>query len=304
MPDNTPAPSGRYAGAGWGIVLFMAAGACFVGIDVNAKLAAQDYSVWQVSWARFSFAAVISFGLMRRPLIALRAPGKVLGSTRPGLQLARALCLIGTSVCFFFSLTDLPLANALAIAFVAPLIVTALGSATLGEEVGPRRWIAAWFGFAGVVIIVRPGFGEFHWASLWVVASAFFNAAYMILTRVVGRYDPPAVSTLLAALLGALILSCVAPFVWTPPSLSGWAVLIAAGVFGAVSHYLLAAGFSRAPASTLAPFSYVQLVSETIAGYLVFGDIPDAATLAGAAVIVGAGIYLFMYEARSRRLSA
>mgnify|MGYP003344976223 FL=1 len=217
--------------------------------------------------------------------------------------LLRSTLLAGVTLMFFLAVSHLPLADVTAVSFATPLIVTALGALVLGETVGARRWTAVFIGFCGVLIIVRPT-GTVHWAVFVTLAMAAGNAVFQILTRVASRYDSPHTSASYTAIVGAIVLTAVAPFVWKTPDLLGWVLHVLIGLAGGVGHYALASAYNQAPASTLAPFTYLQLVWITIAGLVVFGDFPDGWTILGAAIVVASGIYVFYREARRRREAA
>ena len=281
-----------------GIVLFLTAGLLFTSLDTIAKYLTREYSIFQVAWARYTFAVVAMMALV--PPAYRRRP---LASAWPALQLLRSTLLAGVTLMFFVAVSHLPLADVTAVSFATPLIVTALGALVLGETVGARRWTAVFIGFCGVLIIVRPT-GTVHWAVFVTLAMAAGNAVFQILTRVASRYDSPHTSASYTAIVGAIVLTATAPFVWKTPDLLGWVLHVLIGLAGGVGHYALASAYNQAPASTLAPFTYLQLVWITIAGLVVFGDFPDGWTILGAAIVVASGIYVFYREARRRREAA
>lgn len=297
-PSERPASAGPAASTIAGIVLFLGSGVCFTVLDTGAKYLSQDYSIVQVAWARYVFAIVVLY--MMLPASQRRRP---LASAWPALQIARAVLLVLVTMLFFLAISYLPLADVTAVGFAAPLMVTALGALLLKEKVGPRRWVAVVVGFCGVLIIVRPT-GTVHWAIFVALIFAACNSAFQILTRVVGRYDSPHVSTSYLAFVGGIGLSLAVPFVWQSPDLLGWVLHVAVGLMGGFGHYLLASAFSHAPASTVAPFAYLQLVWATLAGWLVFGDFPDHWTVLGAMILVASGVYVFYREMKVRRGSA
>jgi drug/metabolite transporter (DMT)-like permease len=203
---------------------------------------------------------------------------------------------------FFTSVSFLPLADVTAIGFVAPLILTGLAHFVLAEKVGVRRWAAIFVGFCGVLVIIRPGFDVMHWAVFVVLAMAASNAVYQLATRMLAGVDSAQTTIFYTGIVGAIAFSLFVPFFWTPPSLAGWLSMMALGLFGGLGHYLLIQAFALAPASLLAPFTYTAIVWVTILGYLVFGDFPDAWTMAGAAIVIASGIYVFYREAYLRRV--
>ncbi|HEY4250693.1 MAG TPA: DMT family transporter [Roseomonas sp.] len=279
-----------------GILCMCFAGALFSLMGGTAKLLGASYSSLQVSWARAFIHLVF--------LAALFLPGAglaVLRSRRPRLQLARAAMLTTSNLCFFYAITFIPLAKASAISLTAPLIVAILAWPMLQERTTPMRVAAVLAGFLGVVVIVQPGGELFHWASLFVLASATAYGVYQILTRRVAPYDPPMTSALWAPLIGATGLLLVQPFVWrTPADWGDLGLFLACGTLGAVGHYFVARALTFAPANIISPFQYVQLLGATCVGWLIFDHLPDAHTWAGAAIIVASGLLLAWAQARGR----
>ncbi|MGQ0675117.1 MAG: DMT family transporter [Rhodospirillales bacterium] len=288
---NAPAP----ANALRGIMLMLATMFVFVVIDALAKHLTADLPVMQVVWARNVFALAFSLLLLRgRGVAMLRA------TRRPGLQLARSAFQFVSTAIFFTALYYIPLADAIAIGFVSPLVLTALSVPLLGEKVGPRRWAAVAAGFLGVLVIIRPGFGQTHWAMLLPLAMAFTSAFYNVLTRILAGEEHPMTTLWYTTLVGSVLTSAIMPFQWVAPGPAGWALMALLGAAGGVGHFLLIKAFSHAPASMLAPFNYSQMIWSIPIGYLVFGDLPDLYTLAGAAIIAASGIYT-AYRERVRR---
>jgi drug/metabolite transporter (DMT)-like permease len=280
-----------------GIALMVCAITLFGFMDATVKYLARDYAVPQIVWARFTFHLII--------FIAVFAPsGSVVGlfrSTRPGLQLLRSIFLLSATLMFFTALSYLPLAEAISIGFVSPLVVTALAIPLLKERVGIRRWSAILVGFAGVLIVIRPGSGIFHWAAVLPLGMAVCYAFYQILTRIASRTEDARTSQLWAPSIGVLVLSAIMPWFWTAPTLAGWMLMAFAGLCGGVGHFLLIKAYEVAPASVLSPFVYTQLIWMIALGYLLFGDLPAAATLVGGALVIGSGLYIFRREAALAR---
>lgn len=279
------------------ILLILGTMAIFVTTDTLAKYLMQTYSVAEVTWARFVFHMPVVLALM-----AAQRSRTVFRSRNLRNQIGRSVTQLASTLLFFLAIAYLPLATAVAIAFVQPLLVTALSVPLLGEKVGPRRWAAVVAGFAGALIIVRPGAGM-HWAALLPLCMAFTSGLNQVMTRRVAVLDQPATSLLYNAVLGVAVMSLAAPFDWRPPDGAGWAMLAAVGLLGGAGHMLMILAFARAPASLLAPFSYTQLVWATLFGLVLFGDLPDRWTIIGAAVIVGSGLYV-LYRERRQALAA
>ena len=261
-----------------------------------AKLLGESYSSVQVSWVR-AFLHMVFLAAVLLPRQGLA----VLRTRRPGLQLARAAMLTASNICFFFAITFIPLAKASAISLTTPLIVALLAWPLLRERTTPGRAVLVALGFVGVLVVIRPGGDVFHPASLLVVVSATAYAVFQILTRLVSPYDSPETSTLWAPLTGALGLMLLQPWVWeNPRSLGDCALFLACGALGAIGHYFVARALRLAPANVASPFQYLQLLAAVVVGYLMFGYLPDAATWAGAAIIIGAGLTLAWSQTRPK----
>lgn len=279
-----------------GIGLIFLSACLFPVMDAIAKHLGEQYPIAQVVWARYVFHVLVVSGLLLRTRVVHFAKTR-----RLGLQLLRAALLMGATVLFFTALKFVPLANAIAINFTAPFLVVALSFPLLGERVGRHRWIAATVGLLAVLVIIRPGFDDFRWASLLVLCSAACYAIYQIVTRRIAAFDHPYTTLLYTGVFGAVCFSVAAPFTWIDPSPRGWAFMVAIGTVGALSQYFLIRAFHHAPASLLAPFGYVQIVVGTAISYAWFGDRPDPWTIAGAAIIVACGLSLAFRERQADR---
>ena len=278
-----------------GTAYFLLSLVFFISLDSLAKDLTQTYSPVEVAWGRYVFAVALLpvFLPPRRLMQAAR-------TARPWLQLLRSLLLAVTTCLFFLSVKYIPLADAVAIGFVAPLLTTALAIPLLGEKVGARRWTAIVVGLVGAVIIMRPGFEVRHWAYFLPLATAVFMAFFSILTRVLARHDSSDTTMFYTALVGAGVLSLAVPFFWQPPAASDWLLLAAAGAFGSAGHFALIIAYRYAPVSLLAPFTFLHMVLAVIFGLIFFGNFPDMLTLVGAAVIAASGVYVFRRETKLR----
>ena len=195
------------------------------------------------------------------------------------------------------ALRYLQLDEALAILFSTPFLVALLCGPLLGEWVGWRRWTAISVGFLGVLLVARPGFAGLHPAALLSLGSAVCYSLYVISTRVLARSDSSETTLFYSNLVGAVAMLPVIPFVWTPPDNAFvMALMVLVGALGSGGHYLLIRGHRLAPASTLAPFIYTQMVWTTTLGFLVFGDVPHRWTIVGGLVVVSSGLYLLYRE--------
>lgn len=271
-----------------GILLMVAAVGLFVSMDAIAKYLARFYPVPLIVWARYvsNLAILLAF-------LAARGELRLLRSARPGLQFTRGLLLAVATLLFFTSLSVLPLADANAIGFAMPLFVAALAVPMLGERLELARLLAILAGLAGALIIVRPGSDLFTPYALLPLGMAVCNAFYQILTRKVAGLEPPQTSLVWGAIVGAVLLSAVAPFVWVrPQALSHGVLILAIGVLASVGHFLLIKAYEYANATLLAPFTYTALVWAMTLGWLVFGDFPDGWSLVGMGIIVLSGLYL------------
>jgi drug/metabolite transporter (DMT)-like permease len=274
-----------------GIVLMMTGLALFTGGEAVVKTLAPKYDITQVVWSRYVFHALVTFVLFSRSGIF-----KIAKTTRPWLHISRsALMLIATSL-FFFALRYLPLADAVAIHFIAPILITAFSIPILKEQVGWRRWAAIFVGFIGAIIIIRPGGVATHWAALLPLGSAICYAIYQILTRIASKTDSTQTSLFWTSVFGVGVTSFFVPFVWIMPTPIEWLLMASLGGMYGVGHYLLIRGLEMAPASRLSPFLYTQIIWATLFGVIFFGQFPDGITIAGAAVVITSGLYIWWSE--------
>ncbi|MBV9247551.1 MAG: DMT family transporter [Methylobacteriaceae bacterium] len=275
-----------------GILLFCGALMCFTGTDTSAKWLSRTLPTLEVVWARYFVSAVFVFCAVN-PWTSARA----LATRRPGLQALRSLLLLGSTAMIFLGLKYLQLAEMTAIGFSLPLIVALLAGPLLGEWVGPRRLAAIGIGFAGILIVTRPGSGGFNVAMLYALAGVLCNSLYYIVTRVLAASDPAHTTLAYTSLAGVLVLTPILPFFWVaPPDALSVALIVFMGLCGAMSQWLVILAHHRAPAAILAPFVYVQILWTTGLGYLIFGDVPGLSMLAGAAIVVCSGLYLWYRE--------
>lgn len=295
--ENSPAAveDGGLSNPARAIGLTVVAISMFATMDALAKYTSETIRVEMVIWGRyfFHFAAMI----LMLPLLGIRRTCHV---NDPMKVTVRGLLLLGCTICFFTAISLIPLADANAIVFVAPLITVALSAFVLRENVGVRRWSAVGIGFVGVLIVLRPGFNEIHWAYLLVVAMATMFSIFSLLTRSLNRTEDPVAMLFHTALVGFIGTGILVAFNWETPSLREWGLLIVIGVLGGISHQILIFGFRYASASLLAPFQYTIIIWATMYGYFVFGDQPDVWTFAGTALIVIAGLYVWIRERRIR----
>lgn len=283
------------------IVLMCCAVTCFAALDCAAKylVAVGRFPPLQVAWARFlgqAAAILVVMGLVSLP--------RLLVTRKPGHQLLRSLLLMSSTVFNFLALIELRLDQTTTFSFLTPLVVALLAGPILGEWVGWRRLAAILVGFCGILVVVRPGMTQLQPAMLFSLASMASYALFMISTRYLSGYDPPLVTLFYSLFAGTVLLAPVALAGWVwPKTATEWTLIIVLGCFGGIGHYLFILANRAAPASTVAPFVYVQLLSMTSLGYLVFGDVPDLWTLLGAMIIIASGVYL-IYRERVMKASA
>ena len=263
-------------------------------MDGLAKYLSVDLPVLQIVWARYFFTVVITLSFI---IIFFRK--QLVWTSKPKLQLFRGLILLCANMLFFYAISIISLTKALTLAFVAPLIVTALSPFILGEIVGYRRWLAVTIGFIGSLIVIRPGFIEFNVATLAALGTGFFYGIYFIITRKLHTADSPLLTLLITGVVGAIILSAYMPFSWIEPNPNQWLFMFCIGLCASVGHFFLILSLKYADASKLAPFSYFEIVTNVIIGYYFFSDFPDIWTWVGLLIIINSGIYISIRE-RSR----
>jgi drug/metabolite transporter (DMT)-like permease len=279
-----------------GAIYTMLAMLGFAAMDTITKWMVADYPIGQMMWVRYAIFCLFAWFVVRRS--GLRA---ALRTSRPWLQLGRALLAVVEAAVFVVAFRYLPLADTHAIAATSPLIVIALGVLFLGEKAGAARWGAVAAGFVGMLLIVRPGFRELDWVLLIPVVGAILWGAYQILIRLCSRTDTPDTTLVWSAFVAFGATTVVGPIDWKWPDATGWFLLVAIALIGALAHYALIKALDYAEAGAVQPFSYTLLVFVTILGAIVFGDIPDGWTIAGAAVIVASGLYAWNHERRAAR---
>jgi drug/metabolite transporter (DMT)-like permease len=279
-----------------GIGLMIAGLALLTLNDAVAKWLAADYPTGQIIAIRSPFILVpVLF------LTTIRGGFRALLPYSFKNQALRALCFIGSTFFIITALGLMPLADAVAFTFAAPLFISALAGPLLGERVGWRRWSAVLVGFAGVVIMARPTPDAFQWTAFVALGAAFFGALRDIVTRKISAVESSNLILLYStAAVGLAGCASAAVVPWRVPDLNDIGLFALLGVLNGGAHFLMIESFSRAEASIVSPFRYTALVWAVIFGYLVWGDLPDAWLLAGAALVVASGLYIFHRETRAR----
>jgi len=273
---------------------------CFTMLDAITRFTTQLYSVPLLVWARYlvqTLAMLIWLG-----------PSMRLGMIRTArlpLQIFRAIVVLASSLMFVTALRSLPLAEATALNYSTPVIVVVMARLFLKEPLTPARIAFVVAGGIGMLLIVRPGTAVFQGAAAYALLAALFYAGYQILTRLLAG-ENPRVLLFYPALIGTLVMSALAPgFDW--PDAMPWthvALIVAGGLFGTLGHFLFILAFRHAPASAITPFTYMQLVWATLAGWVLYSHFPDATAIAGMLVIAGSGLAIALFERRRARDAA
>ncbi len=262
-------------------------------VDGIARHLSAEYSVLLLAWGRYTFhlAVVFPVALWRHGRAALMPPS-------PALQLLRGALLLGCSVLFFGAVSHMPVADAIALVFVYPFVVTTLSPWLLGEPVGVRRWSAVAVGFIGVLVIARPGGGLYPAGTPLALGAGVLFAIYVIVTRRLAGRAPPLVGLAFTAVVGAVAMNAMLPWIWRPLPADVLALLVLMGVMVAAGHGLVLRAYELAPAPLLAPLGYTEMVGAVLVGVAMFGELPDALTWLGIGVVVASGVYISLRERR------
>lgn len=264
-------------------------------MDGFAKDLSSRHPVTQVVWARYLFHL-----LAMLPIVLWRFGPRSLWPRRAGVQVLRGGLLLAATVLFFAAIAQMELATTLALFFVSPLVVTMLAAPVLGERVGWRRWLAVSLGFAGVLVILRPGSGLVQAPALLALGAGVVHGAYLLATRKLSGSAPPLVTLGYTALVGAVVMSLVVVFRWVPPTPRDFGQMVLLGVLAALGHFLLIKAFDHAPATSLAPLGYSEIVTSTLVGLVAFGELPDGPTWFGIVIIVASGLFISVRERTGR----
>ena len=282
-----------------GMLLMVGGMAILPLLDACAKWLGQTLPASEVSAGRF----LIQISLLT-PLFYLmghRLDWRIFSLS----EAARGFCLAMATWLFFLALKSIPMAEAISIFFVEPMILTILATIILRERIRSRRIIAIIIGFIGAMIVIQPSFDIFGWPALLPLGTAFFFALYMIITRIVAQAKHPIeaqISMSLFALLTILILAGINDYTameatsWRMPTATEWGVLVILGMVATTGHLMVVFALQRADAGLLAPFQYLEVVTASLLGYLIFGDVPNQTTIFGVTIIIGSGLYLIHRE--------
>jgi drug/metabolite transporter (DMT)-like permease len=280
-----------------GIALVIAAGACFSALDTTTKFISASVPLLMALWFRYAFQAIATTAAV----LPVRGMS-VLRTLHPKFQVLRGVLLLASSLFAFASLKYMPVGEFTAIVMIAPLAITVLAATVLKEKVSPMRWALVAGGFAGTLVIIRPGGEAFHWASLLPLGLVGTNAWFQVLTSRLARTEDPVTMHLYTGWVGTLLASLALPFVWTwLPDWRLWVFLCFMGVMATVGHFMLILAYQRAPAATLTPYLYSQIAFAMLGGWLVFSHVPDEWSMVGMVMIAvcgAAGAWLTVRESR------
>jgi len=282
----------------YGVLLILLSGILLASHDGLSKYLTQLYPVFLVVWARYLAQVVLMLGMF-----APRMGRRVFHTLRPWPQLLRGLSLVSVSIMFISGLRYIPLAEATAVIFLTPLMVT-VASALLGERVSHSQWLAVGVGLLGVMIIVRPGGALFTPAVLLPFGAAISFTVYQLLTRRLSGTDHPVTSNFLSSLVGFLVMSVLVTFNWRAPSVHDAVLMASLGLMAMSGHLVLTQAFRYASAASLAPFTYGQIVFAGIVGFIAFGHVPDVEAIAGMTVIIASGLCMAYVQSRQASRSA
>lgn len=286
---DTGAPSRRVEN-GAGVILMGLGMFLFAAVDTAAKILTAELHPLQIVWMRQT-------GLLVAAVILLLIHGpRLFRTTHPKLQIVRGLVAVCSASLFIFAIGHVALADAVAISFVAPFIVTLLGAFVLREPVGIRRWIAVVLGFLGTLVILRPGAGVVHPAAALVILAALFFAVRQVISRAIADTDTTGTTVVYTALVGFFVLAIPLPWVWRTPV--GFEIVVLVGMAGlaAVAEICVIRALEKGMAVVLAPVHYTLILWSTFYGWLVFDQLPDRWTWIGASIIVATGLYTLRRE--------
>ncbi|MBG77039.1 MAG: Riboflavin transporter [Alphaproteobacteria bacterium MarineAlpha5_Bin12] len=277
-----------------GIFLFIFAWTIIPIMDGIAKYLSQiGIPVLQIVWARYFFTCVLVL-----PIIIGIYKRNSFKSDNHLLQIFRGSFLVGATLTFFYAISIIPLANALALAFFYPAFMTLLSHFFLNDKINFTSVFSVVAGLIGVLFIVKPGFQEFNFAFLASIGTGLFYALYMVSTKKLSNVDTPLKTLSFTGLVGLISMSLMMPFVWVSPSIYEWFLMLSMGLVASIGHFLIILSFRYVKASILAPFSYWEIITNIIIGYYFFKDIPDKFTWIGIVIIIGSGIYI-LFQTRN-----
>jgi drug/metabolite transporter (DMT)-like permease len=268
---------------------------CFALLDATSKHLSQTFNVPLLVWARYTV-----HGLLMLVFLAPSMRWRLVTTRRPAKQIIRAALLVAVTGLFMTAFRIMPLAETTAMIFVTPPLVALLSGPFLGERVGPAHWLAVVIGFAGMLLIARPGGALTGDGVALCLAGAVCYAVYQIQTRQLAASENTLTMVFYTALVGTATLSLALPWIWQGPAPGALDLLMicSLGIYGGTGHFLLTKAFRLAPASTLSPFLYVQLIWATLLGWAFYGELPDGLTVLGMAVVAAGGLLVALAEGR------
>ena len=277
----------------------IAAVAGFAVLDTSTKFVSASVPVLMALWVRYMFQAVATTALV----LPMRGRS-VLRTAHPKFQFLRGVLLMMSSLLAFFSLKYMPVGEFTAIAMISPLVITLLAAVALKEHVSVARWLLVLGGFAGTMIIIRPGHANFAWTMLLPLGLVVTNALFQVLTSKMARTEDPVTMHIYTGWVGSILITIFLPFVWVPlPSVVLWGWLLLMGLAATLGHFMLILAYQRAPAATLTPYLYTGIGFAMLGGWLVFSHVPDTWSIIGMVMIAvcGAlGAWLAVKEGRLR----
>lgn len=278
-----------------GVALMLAALLCFALLDATSKHLSQTYSVPLLVWARYTLHFLIML-LVLAPSMRM----KLIATRRPVAQVVRGTLLVAVTGFAMAAFRVMPLAEATALLFVAPLFVVLMAGPVLGERAGPLRWLAVLVGFGGTLLIARPGGDLSPLGTAFALTGAACYSVYQIMTRRLSPTENTVTMLFYTALMGTLVMTLGLPWFWGGPMPTPLDALMIAslGLYGGTGHFLLISAFRHASASTLSPFQYSQLIWATLLGWTLYDQLPDLLSFLGMAVVVGSGMLVVFAERR------
>ena len=282
--------------AGIGFVILSVA--CFAVLDTVAKNISASMSLMLALWFRYFIQALLStvFFLPKRGMALFK-------TAHPRFQIARGMLLFVSSMCAFYGLKYLPVGEFTAIVSVTPLVVTLVAAMSLAEKVRKLRWALVLIAFAGTMVIVRPGSQHFDWVLIFPLVLIVTNSGFQLLTRKMTSTEDPVTMNVLTGWVGTIMGALALPFVWElPTDWHIWLQLLIMGSFATVGHYLLIIAFSKAPATVLTPYFYIQIGFAMLGGWLMFDHVPDHWTLIGIGIVALCGALGALLTVRESRI--
>lgn len=277
------------------IGLTVVAGSVLAVSDSLGKILTARTNIWQAAWARYAVHTLVVVGFL------WKSSGSVsLKTARPILQIARGSLLLATTILMYAAIVKVPLANATTIQFLAPILVVLWAGVFLGEKIRLRHWIALSGGFCGTLVVIGPDITRFLAPEVLLpLGVALCLSVYLVLTRILSTKSERAFTQLATTAVGAIVLTVCLPLYWIPPGAGDILLMVAIGTVAAVGHIALITAFSHAPASTLTPFLYSQVLSAALITMFWFNEPLSISLVFGAAILVSSGLFLWWQEHRA-----